>query len=273
MPELPEVEVVLRGLEPLLKGRTIGRVRSSGLSLRQPIPLDEIVCLAEGSIVAGLKRRGKYLIIVLDNSARLIFHLGMTGKLGIFSAGAPSARHDHLCLKLDNQMEMRFNDTRRFGCVQVLGPDQDEAQFFSHLGPEPLLGNFSAAYLQQMAARRRQPVKLLLMDNRVVVGIGNIYANEILHEAGVSPLRPSCEVTEAEWKVIVETTRQVLNRAIAAGGSTIADFINASGQPGYFQLEFTVYGREGQLCRRCGSLINKMVLAGRATYCCPECQR
>lgn len=273
MPELPEVEVVRRGLEPLLTGRTFGLARTSGLCLRQPIPLADIVQWGEGATVMALRRRGKYLIVELDNSARFIFHLGMTGRLGLFPTGSPSARHDHLCLELDNQLELRFNDTRRFGCIQVLAPEQDEARFFSHLGPEPLLGDFSAAHLWKMAARRRQPVKTFLMDNRVAVGIGNIYANEILHEAKVSPFRLAYEVRAGEWEVIVAKTRQVLTRAIAAGGSTIVDFINASGKPGYFQLEFTVYGRAGQPCRSCGATINKEVLAGRATYSCPRCQR
>ncbi|MBU4153788.1 MAG: bifunctional DNA-formamidopyrimidine glycosylase/DNA-(apurinic or apyrimidinic site) lyase [Proteobacteria bacterium] len=273
MPELPEVEVVLQGLASLLIDRKIERVHTSGLRLRQPIPVADLVHWGVGSRVTELRRRGKYLIITLDNAARLVFHLGMTGRLGLFPAGSSSVRHDHLCLALDNQMEMRFNDTRRFGCIQVLTPGHDEGRFFSHLGPEPLLGNFSATHLRDMAVKRRQPVKMLLMDNRVVVGIGNIYANEILHEAEVSPFRPSCEVSDTEWEVIVEKTRQVLTRAIAAGGSTIADFINASGKPGYFQLEFTVYGRGGQPCLRCSSRIEKMVMAGRATYSCPGCQK
>lgn len=273
MPELPEVEVVLRGLEPLLVGRRVGRVRTSGLSLRQPIPLADIVRWGEGAEVVTLRRRGKYLVVAFDNDARFVFHLGMTGRLGIFPSGSAPMRHDHLCLALDNQMELRFNDTRRFGCIQVLVPGDDEGRFFSHLGPEPLHEKFSASYLLNMAARRRQPVKVFLMDNRVVVGIGNIYANEILHEAEVTPFRPACEVRYPEWEMIVEKTRQVLIRAIAAGGSTIADFINASGKPGYFQLEFTVYGRAGQSCRRCGATIEKLVMAGRATYCCPGCQR
>lgn len=273
MPELPEVEVVRRGLTPLLRGRTFGRVRTSGLRLRQPIPFADIARWTEGATVVELRRRGKYLIVVLGNQARLIFHLGMTGRIGIFPAGSPVARHDHLCLELDNQTEMRFNDTRRFGCIQILAPGQGEAGFFAHLGPEPLLEEYSAGYLRKMAARCKQPVKMFMMDNRIVVGIGNIYANEILHEAEVSPFRLAHEVREAEWRAIVEKTRQVLTRAIAAGGSTIADFINASGRPGYFQLEFTVYGREGEPCRRCCSPIAKVAMAGRATYFCRGCQR
>jgi len=272
MPELPEVEVVCQGLEPLLLGRRLGRVRTSGLSLRQPMPLD-IGQWCRGATVAAVRRRGKYLIVVLTNQARLVFHLGMTGRLGIFPAKAPVARHDHLLIALDNKMELRFHDTRRFGSIQVVAPGQDEGRLFTRLGPEPLRDDFSAAYLRGQAAGRRQPVKIFLMDSRVVVGIGNIYANEILHESAVSPSRGVDGLKAAEWETIVVKTRQVLTRAIAAGGSTIADFINASGTPGYFQLEFAVYGRAGQSCRRCGGRIEKTVMAGRATYCCPGCQR
>lgn len=273
MPELPEVEVICQGLRPLVVGQTFGRVRVSGLALRLPVPGAELRRWLTGAMVQEVRRRGKYLIFVLDNRARLIFHLGMTGRLGLFPAKAPLATHDHLCLGLTNRMELRFNDTRRFGSVQVLDPDQDEAVFFAALGPEPLLKGYSAAYLANKAAGRGQAIKSFLMDSRVVVGIGNIYANEILHEAGISPTRPAGQVTRAEWRRVVEATRAVLNRAISAGGSTISDFLNASGKPGYFQLEFKVYGRQGMPCPRCREVIIKETLGGRATYFCPGCQQ
>ena len=275
MPELPEVEVVCRGLRPLLMGRTLGQIRTSGHTLRLPIPEAALQRWADGATVVEVRRRGKYLVIALDNRARLIFHLGMTGRLGLFPYSAPLAAHDHLCLDLANsqRMELRFNDTRRFGSVQVLTPDQDEALHFAALGPEPLLEEFSADYLAEKGAGRGQPVKNFLMDSRVVVGIGNIYASEILHEARISPLRPTNRVSTPEWQSIVTQTRCVLTRAIAAGGSTIADFTNASGKPGYFQLELKVYGRHGKLCLRCGAMIVKETLAGRSTYRCEGCQR
>ena len=273
MPELPEVEVVCQGLRPLVIGQTFDRVWGSGLALRLPIPRAELQRWLVGAMVLTVRRRGKYLILSLDNRVRLIFHLGMTGRLGLFPAKTTPATHDHLCLGLENRMELRFNDTRRFGSVQVLAPDQDETVFFAALGPEPLLGDFSESYLQDKAIRRGQPIKNFLMDSRVVVGIGNIYANEILHEAGISPNRPTKQVTRAEWQTIVDATREVLTRAIAAGGSTISDFINAGGKPGYFQLEFKVYGRQGIPCRRCGATIIKEKLGGRATYFCKRCQR
>jgi formamidopyrimidine-DNA glycosylase len=155
----------------------------------------------------------------------------------------------------------------------VLSPDQDEAQHFAALGPEPLLDEFSADYLASKGARRVQPIKNFLMDSRVVVGIGNIYASEILHEAAISPHRPTRQLSALEWSSIVTQTRGVLARAIAAGGSTIADFANASGKPGYFQLELKVYGRQGKSCLRCGAVIVKETLAGRSTFFCEGCQQ
>lgn len=273
MPELPEVEVICQGLAPRLVDRTVGRIRVSGLPLRLPLPIAALGEWLTAATVTEVRRRGKYLVIGLDNRARLILHLGMTGRLGLFPVASPLARHDHLCLELDNGLELRFNDSRRFGSVQLLDPDQEDGLLFAALGPDPLLPRFSAAYLAAKGARRGQPVKSFLMDSRVVVGIGNIYANEILHEAAISPRRPAKEVTPAEWRTVVTKTRAVLKRAIAAGGSTIADFINASGRPGYFQLEFKVYGRQGEPCLRCGAPLRKETLAGRGTFFCGGCQR
>ncbi len=273
MPELPEVEVVCQGLRPLLIGQTFGQIRSSGRSLRLPVPVAALRRWAAGAMVLAVRRRGKYLVVGLDNQASLIFHLGMTGRLGLFPEGTALASHDHLCLLLSEGMELRFNDTRRFGSIQVLAPGQDEALHFAALGPEPLLEEFSADYLAAKGARRSQPVKNFLMDSRVVVGIGNIYASEILHEAEISPLRPTNQLTVQAWKALVAQTRCVLLRAIAAGGSTIDNFANASGQPGYFQLELKVYGRHGKSCQRCGGMIVKETLAGRSTFRCTGCQR
>lgn len=273
MPELPEVEVVCRGLRPLLKGRTLGLARASGYSLRLPVPHADLQRWTEGVVVVAVRRRGKYLIIDLENHAKLIFHLGMTGRLGVIQGNAPLAAHDHLCIRLGPHHELRFNDTRRFGLVQVLDPGQDEVEYFSALGPEPLLDDFSASYLMERGASRRQPIKNFLMDSRVVVGIGNIYASEILHGVKISPVRPTNQVSLAEWRRVVEHTRRVLRRAIAAGGSTIADFVSASGKPGFFQLELKVYGRQGQSCPRCGAVIIKEALAGRSTFYCGGCQR
>ena len=273
MPELPEVEVVCQGLSPMLLGRTITQITFSNQHLRLPVPRAEIVKLIKGQKISGIRRRAKYLVIAMHNGSRLIIHLGMTGKLGIFPAQSSLARHDHLRFRLDNNMDLRFNDTRRFGSIQVLSPTADEQDFFAALGPEPLGGKLTAKYLQDKAGKRKQPVKIFLMDSHVIAGIGNIYANEIPFAAGIAPQRPVREISLQEWQKIIRQARRVLNSAIAAGGSTIADFIGASGQPGYFQLQLKVYGLARQPCQVCGQEIQKTAMAGRATFWCPKCQK
>lgn len=272
MPELPEVEVVCRGLAPHLRGRTVNKITLSGSQLRLPLPRQLMRRWVLAATVVAVRRRAKYCIIELANGARLVVHLGMTGRLGIFPAGAPPQRHDHCRLGLDNGQDLRFNDVRRFGSLQVVTPAQDEALLFAGLGPDPLSAEFGPGYLLARATARKQPVKNFLMDNRVVVGIGNIYASEILFAARLSPLRPAREVSPAEWHRVASQAGTVLTRAIAAGGTTISDFVNSSGEPGYFQLQLQVYGRRGKPCRVCGSVIKKTVLAGRATFFCETCQ-
>ena len=272
MPELPEVEVVCQGLRPLLSDRKVSEITFSNRRLRLPVPMGRLKKLVKGRTIMDVGRRAKYLIIVMDNQARLLIHLGMTGKLGLFPAGSIRARHDHLRFSLDNGMELRFNDTRRFGSVQLFVSARELQEFFAPLGPEPFSQGFSAGYMEKMAKKRGRPLKNLIMDSRVVVGIGNIYASEILHEAGINPCRPAADITRRQWQEIVSCCRTVLTKAIAAGGSTIADFVNSSGQQGYFQLQLKVYGRKGQVCGTCGAAIIKQTLAGRATYSCPVCQ-
>jgi formamidopyrimidine-DNA glycosylase len=210
----------------------------------------------------------------MDNGCRLLIHLGMTGRLGIFPAKAPKALHDHLLFRLDDGMEMRYNDTRRFGFVVVQGDvDDDKTDPLAKLGPEPFWEDFNAAYLKEIAGKRLQPVKNFLMDSQVVVGIGNIYANEILFAAGIHPTMPIGSLGLTQWRTIVDMSRQILTKAIRSGGTTISDYLNASGQPGYFQLELAVYGRNGEKCRQCQNTIEKQTIAGRATYLCPTCQK
>lgn len=273
MPELPEVEVVCRGLLPHLKGRTIKKIKLSSQKLRLPLPRKLLQRWVVEAVVVAVRRRAKFCVIELDNGARLVFHLGMTGRLGLFQAASALIKHDHCSCAMDNGMALRFNDVRRFGSVQVVSPDAEEEDLFAGLGPEPFAREFAADYAMKRAAGRQQPVKNFLMDNRVVVGIGNIYASEILFEAGISPVRPAREVSMGEWEQVVRQARAVLKRAIQAGGSTISDFVNSSGQPGYFQLQLKVYGRAGQPCMICGGAITKEVLAGRATFFCEHCQQ
>lgn len=273
MPELPEVEVIVRGLQPHLVGLRIERLWCGHHSLRQPIPESKLNRWVVGQRIAALLRRGKYIRVSLENGALLLVHLGMTGKLRLLAAATPPANHDHLRWGLENGMELRYNDTRRFGVVQVFTPAElAEEDPLAGLGPEPLSSAFSAAQLRQRAEGHRQAVKTFLMDNRNVVGIGNIYACEILFAAGIDPHTPANQLQPGQWQKIARHTRLVLERAIAAGGSTIADFVNSSGEKGYFQLELQVYGQAGQPCRRCGQAITRTVLGGRATFFCHACQ-
>ena len=274
MPELPEVEVVKQGLEPLIVGRTVTEIYLSGKRLRLPIPEQKLEQLIKNFRVETVRRRAKYLLIEMASQAVMIIHLGMSGKLGVFPIQAPRAIHDHLRLRLDNNMEIRYNDTRRFGLVQVMNKEEFvEKDPFGHLGPEPFSKDFTEDYLKGKAKQRIQPIKNFLMDSRMVVGIGNIYANEILFYCGIHPTTPIGSLTMEMWRNIVHFSRKILERAIKRGGSTISDFVNSSGKQGYFQLELMVYGRDNQPCKYCGSLIDKIIIAGRATFFCPGCQK
>lgn len=273
MPELPEVEVICQGLRPHLVDRNIIDIKWSDKKLRLPIPHDKLLALVKGTTIVAVERRAKYILINLSNQCRLVVHLGMTGKLGVFKVGSPVALHDHLCLFLADNMELRLNDTRRFGFVVVQEGLAAQADPFPNLGPDPFWPEFTGEHLKEEAGRRLQPVKNFLMDNKVVVGIGNIYANEILFQAGIQPTTPIGSLGLAAWQNIVEISRQILAKAIKSGGTTISDYLNASGEPGYFQLQLAVYGRNGQQCQQCDEIIEKLVIAGRATFFCPGCQK
>ena len=275
MPELPEVEVICRGLRPHLTHRTITAIRGSGKSLRYQVPhvaMNELLC---GQTIRSVRRRAKYLLIATEAETLMIIHLGMTGNLGIFPYEAPLKVHDHVRWQLDNDLELRLNDTRRFGAVWLLSPEKArdlESGFFAGTGPEPFSRRCTPAHFMALAKKRRQPVKTFLMDSKVVAGIGNIYASEILMAAGIHPLRQASTLEEDDWQCLIPLMRRILTLAIECGGSTISDFINASGESGYFQMNFKVYGRKGQACRQCGTLIEKMQINGRASYFCPSCQ-
>jgi formamidopyrimidine-DNA glycosylase len=274
MPELPEVEVVCQGLAPLVVKRKILSVSYSNKKLRKPYPRAKMYRQVEGAFILEVERRGKYILLRLTGRTLLLFHLGMTGKLGIFDCDAPRRKHDHLRFLLDNGKEMRFNDVRRFGCVEVFSEKElRENDPFAGMGPEPFTEDFSADYLLAKARGRKLPVKSFLMDNRVVVGLGNIYANETLFAACIHPHTPAGEILKVDWQLIVQQSRLILEKAIAMGGSTISDYENVSGGAGYFQLELAVYGRQGQPCRRCHRPVVRSVLGGRATFCCTFCQK
>jgi formamidopyrimidine-DNA glycosylase len=276
MPELPEVEVICRGLRPHLTNRLITGIRYSGKPLRHPVPhvaMDELLC---GQTIHTVERRAKYLLITTEDEALLIIHLGMTGNLGLFPHTAPVKVHDHVRWQLDNGLELRLNDSRRFGAVWLLSPEQArnrESDFFANTGPEPFSNLCTPAHFMTLARKRQQPIKTFLMDSKVVAGIGNIYANEALMAAGIHPARPACTLQEHDWQRLIPVIRTILTQAIDCGGSTISDFINANGESGYFQMHFQVYGQKSQPCHQCGAPIEKIQLNGRASYFCPNCQK
>jgi len=274
MPELPEVEVIKRGLMRHLPGCKVIEIVAGNKKLRQPMPRKNLKNLIRGTRINSVDRRAKFLLITMVNEAILIVHLGMTGRLGIFPRDFPSAKHDHLRLQLDNGMDLRFNDIRRFGFIQVIPPGKGlDSTVLSHAGPEPFGEEFSPLYLHQLAAGKSRPVKNFLMDSRVVAGIGNIYASEILFHAGLNPGKKIGLISKIEWGNVVVSTHHVLNKAIDSGGTTISDFVNESGKSGYFQLELQTYGRQNKPCNTCSTPITKTTMAGRPTFFCPQCQK
>jgi formamidopyrimidine-DNA glycosylase len=276
MPELPEVEVICRGIRPHLCGRTIREIRHSGKMLRVAVPVEDLRLHILDRKVVKVDRRAKYLLITVEDGTILLLHLGMTGNIGFYAVDTPLARHDHVRLLLDNGLEMRFNDTRRFGSLHIvtgLEAENIETTFFSTTGPEPFNAAFSPAYLKGLAQERMLPVKSFLMTNQVVAGVGNIYANESLFQAGIRPQRPVSRVSGKDWQRLIACIREILSHAIDCGGSSISDFVNVSKERGYFQMNFQVYGRKGEPCRICQKPIEKTQIGGRASYYCPNCQR
>nr|WP_321465577.1 bifunctional DNA-formamidopyrimidine glycosylase/DNA-(apurinic or apyrimidinic site) lyase [uncultured Desulfobulbus sp.] len=275
MPELPEVEVTRRGLLVQLPGRKVELIECSKHRLRQPLPRALLQSEIVGQQVETVDRRAKYLLVRMNSGAVMLIHLGMTGKLGLMGSEVPRHKHDHLVVRLDNALELRFNDSRRFGSVEVWPAEEAvtrEREFSDREGVEPFSRAFSAKNLHVLARTRRIPVKVFLMNGKIIGGIGNIYANEILFAANIHPLRAVHLLSMEEWQRIVKTTRRILQQAIDAGGSTISDFLGTSGHPGYFQLQLQVYGQKGLSCQHCSTPIIKTEVAGRATYFCPRCQ-
>jgi formamidopyrimidine-DNA glycosylase len=270
MPELPEVETTRRGVAPHVIGRSIAQVHVYDPRLRWPVPPDLGKQLI-GRRVDALDRRSKYLLFRIGTDTLLV-HLGMTGSLRVFSQPAPRRRHDHIDLVLDDGTWLRYNDPRRFGAVLFVPPPAPEHPLLRHLGPEPFDPGCDAEHLWRGTRSRTAAIKLALMDNSLVVGVGNIYANESLFRAGIRPMLPAHRVSRPRFGRLVAEVRAVLTEAIAKGGSTLRDYVDASGEPGYFQLDYYVYGREGLPCRVCGTAIRHRRLGGRASYYCPRCQ-
>ena len=269
MPELPEVETVRRSLVPIV-GHRIDRAEVIESRLRRPVAPNFSRRLA-GRVIQAIDRRGKYLLFRLSDNEVLLCHLGMSGALLLQPAGTPLALHDHVRLHLSAQQQLTFNDPRRFGLLRV-GREKALTEL-RNVGPDPLSDGFSVADLTRLTRGRKKPVKNLLMDQTVLAGIGNIYANEILFRAGIRPSRPARRLTRAEIARLLDATRAVLTSAIELGGSSISDYRDGDGRPGYFQLRLTVYDRAGQPCPQCGKSVRRAVHAGRSSFYCPSCQR
>ena len=271
MPELPEVETTRRGLAPHVVGRRIAAVSVYDPRLRWRVPHDLAGRLV-GHVIEGLERRSKYLLFRLAGDTLLV-HLGMTGSLRAFSLAPPRRPHDHVDVVLDNGVTLRYHDPRRFGAILWVEGPAERHPLLARLGPEPFDPAFDAGYLWHATRRRSAAIKLALMDNHLVVGVGNIYANESLFRAGIRPATPANRVSKARLARLVEEVRAALGDAIAKGGSTLRDYVDSAGEPGYFQLEHFVYGRTGLPCRVCGTLIRTRRQGGRATMYCATCQR
>lgn len=270
MPELPEVETTRRGIEPLVVGRTVREVILRVAKLRWPIPpsLAQTLC---GRRILGVGRRAKYLLLHCTGGT-VILHLGMSGHLRVVPDSTPAARHDHIELLLSDGASLRFNDSRRFGAFLWSTEAAGEHPLLAGLGPEPVAGELDGAYLHRRSRGRRLAVKPFLMDQKVVVGVGNIYASEALFRARIHPERCAGELSLAHCGRLAVAVHAVMAEAIAAGGTTLRDFSAPDGRPGYFRQQLQVYGRAGQPCPICGAPVLSLRLGGRATYFCARCQ-
>ena len=274
MPELPEVEITRSGIEPFLVGNIITGVRVGEHQLRWPIPRD-LARRLTGLRIARVARRGKYILVDCGGGARaghLILHLGMSGSLRIMDSKAEPLRHDHFDLLLGKRL-MRLRDPRRFGSVLWEGGDISRHHLLAGLGAEPLEDSFTGAVLHAATRARKAAVKPMLMNASIVVGVGNIYANESLFHAGINPRTPAGRVSLARYDALAAAVKSTLKQALAAGGSSLRDFVHSDGTSGYFQQAYYVYGRTGLPCRNCGASIRQLRQGQRSTFYCPACQK
>lgn len=271
MPELPEVETTRRGIATHITAAFI-----TGLTIREPRlrwrVADDLAPAVAGRRIEGVGRRAKYLLFHLTDDHHLLLHLGMSGSLRLAEPARALQPHDHVLMTLDNDYQLRFNDPRRFGSLHLTRGAPSQHPLLAGLGPEPLEEAFTGDYLYQVSRRRRVSVKGFIMDASVVVGVGNIYAAEALHRAGIHPARPARRVGRQRYRVLANAVRDVLGEAIALGGTTLRDFTASDGQPGYFRQSLAVYGRAGTPCPRCGRDLRERVIGQRTTVFCPGCQ-
>lgn len=270
MPELPEVETTRRGIEPHVRGHRVHHLTLRRPDLRWPIP-PELAAAIEGQRVEGVRRRAKYLLFDFAPGSALV-HLGMSGSLRLLPSDTPPRTHDHVDFELDNATVVRFNDPRRFGAL-LWQPRGTTHPLLEHLGPEPLSDLFDGAWLYARSRGRKASVKTFLMDQAIVVGVGNIYAAEALFAAGIAPARAAGSVGQARYERLAFEVKRILTAAIERGGTTLRDFISPDGRAGYFAQELSVYGREGERCPRCAAPLKHARIGQRASVWCPNCQR
>jgi len=270
MPELPEVETTCRGIAPHLTDRRITRLTVREPRLRWRVD-PKLSGWAQGQQIRAVHRRAKYLLVELERG-HLLMHLGMSGSLRVLPVRTALEKHDHFDLEMDSGWLLRFNDPRRFGSLMHLIADPDQHPLLRKLAPEPLEPAFDAAYLHKVTRRRSVAIKSAIMNSQLVVGVGNIYASESLFRAGIRPGRAAKSLTHAECTALVKAIKAVLGDAIRAGGTTLRDYVSASGEPGHFRQKLYVYERAGEPCRRCATPIKQRVQAQRSTYFCPVCQ-
>ena len=275
MPELPEVETVLQALKPHLVGDSFSEINTHVSKLRTRLDLTDRPELLHQKIT-GLRRRAKYIILEMENGYKLIIHLGMTGSWRVESRSLERSKHDHAEFYLASGIILRYNDPRRFGQLIVIEPTEDitSHKLFANLAPEPLNKEFDVAWLKNACRNKKKPIKSLIMDNAMVVGVGNIYASESLFWAGINPLKPAGSLSSERLKRLVKAIKEVLTKAIEAGGSTIKDYSSVNGEEGYFSRQLMVYAKGGEKCSKCRKgTIRHTNQSGRSTYYCPVCQR
>ncbi len=270
MPELPEVETIRRSLESYIVGKTIEDVQVPQPRLRRPVPVAELKRWALGQRIVRLDRRGKYLLWHLQNNAVVAIHLGMSGRLGYYTEVTACEKHTHVIVTFAEGGVLHFRDPRRFGSFDVFEPGRACLQ---QMGVEPLSADYSRDYFSAKCGDSKRAIKTLLMDQKIVVGVGNIYATEALFLAGIHPLRPGLSLQPDEVQRLCAAVVTILNRAVARGGTTLNDFRDARGEPGFFQMDLAVYDQAGKACPNCGTAIRKIVFNGRSAYVCETCQQ
>lgn len=269
MPELPEVETTRRGIRPHVVGHCISRIDVHHSGLRWPVPVRDLNGLI-GQTIRDVRRRAKYLFIDTDQG-HMIIHLGMSGSLRVVSATLPRKKHDHVDIVIDSGETLRFHDPRRFGSV-LFSRAPENHKLIQSLGPEPLSEDFDGDHLWQLARRRRLAIKAFIMDAKIVVGVGNIYASEALFLAGIHPLKAASKVSRVRMHTLSDTIKTVLSKAIESGGTTLRDYYGSDGSPGYFAQQLSAYGRQGEPCHQCGKAIVQRVIGQRSTFYCTTCQ-